>query len=117
MPRKIERSLHELYSQDPERADAIVFGRRSGVHRRGFLNGAGLAAMGLAVGGSIRFADDWPAGLIPAAFAQGAASQPSGGLAPAPSGPKALEFPGKEKGLTLLGDRPLVAETPEHMLG
>jgi len=116
MSREIERSLHELYSQDPERADAMVFGRRSGVHRRGFLNGAGLTAMGLAVGGSIRFADDMPAGLIPAAFAQGAVSQPSSVPAPAPTGPKALEFPGKERGLTVLGDRPLVAETPEHML-
>jgi hypothetical protein len=41
---KIERSLVELYLADPERADALVFGRRSGVSRRGFLNGAGLAA-------------------------------------------------------------------------
>jgi sulfite oxidase len=32
-----------------------------------------------------------------------------------PAGPKVLDYPGKEK-LVLLGDRPLVAETPEAML-
>ena len=40
-----ERSLEELYAQDPERADAVVFGRKANLSRRGFLNGAGLAAM------------------------------------------------------------------------
>ena len=56
-----ERSLEELYAQDPERADAVVFGRKANPSRRGFLNGAGLAAMGAAVGGSIPFADNMPA--------------------------------------------------------
>jgi DMSO/TMAO reductase YedYZ molybdopterin-dependent catalytic subunit len=113
---KIERSLDELYSHDPERADAVVFGRRTNVSRRGFLNGAGLAAMGAAVGGTIPFAANMPAGLIPSAMAQ--SSPPaSGSAAPAaPAGPKILEFPGKDKGLIVLGDRPLVAETPEQML-
>ena len=36
-----ERSLEELYRDDPERADALVFGRRVDVSRRGFLGGAG----------------------------------------------------------------------------
>jgi sulfite oxidase len=45
---KTERSIDELYAQDPERADATVFGRKTGpdktgVDRRGFLGGAGLA--------------------------------------------------------------------------
>lgn len=53
MTRKRERKLEEIYAQDPERADAIAFGRTTGVSRRGFLNGAGLAAMGAAVGGTI----------------------------------------------------------------
>lgn len=113
MTRKTERSLQELYGQDPERADAVVFGRRTGVDRRGFLNGAGLAAMGAAVGGSIPFAGNMPAGLIPSALAQTA---PAAAPAAAPAGPKHLEFPGKDKGLVVLGDRPLVAETPEHLL-
>jgi sulfite oxidase len=112
---KIERSLVELYLADPERADALVFGRRSGVSRRGFLNGAGLAAMGTAVGGAIPFADHVPSGLIPAALAQGA---PGSGQSPqaAPKGPEPLNFPGKDSGLVVLGDRPLVAETPEPLL-
>src|SRR5262245_19645685 len=103
---KIERSLAELYT-DPERADALVFGRRTGVNRRGFLGGTGLAAMSAAVGGAIPFAVNMPGGLVPAAFAQGA--EP-------PKGPQYLNFPGKSDKLVVLGDRPLVAETPEHVL-
>ena len=68
MPGKTERSLEELYQDDPERADAVAFGRRTGLDRRGFLGGTGLAAMGAAVGGSIPFAENMPAGLIPAAL-------------------------------------------------
>ena len=100
---------------DPERADAVVFGRRTDVSRRGFLGGAGLAAMSAAVGGPIVFAATMPGGLIPAAFAQEAKKD-----APARrshlQGPQKLEFPGKDTGLVVLGDKPLVAETPEHLL-
>ena len=115
---KIERSFDELYIADPERADAEVFGRRTGVSRRGFLNGAGLAALGAAVGGAIPFSSNMPAGLVPAAMAQGAARPPSpaGAAGAAGKGPQPLEFPGKNPGLVVLGDRPLVAETPEHLL-
>jgi DMSO/TMAO reductase YedYZ molybdopterin-dependent catalytic subunit len=113
MTRTIERSLNELYGDDPERADSIVFGRRAGVNRRGFFNGAGLAAMGAAVGGAIPFSATMPAGLVPAALAQ-APSAP-GGQAPA-KGPQPLNFPGKDPGLVVLGDRPLVAEAPEQLL-
>jgi DMSO/TMAO reductase YedYZ molybdopterin-dependent catalytic subunit len=97
-----ERSIGELYRSDPERADFEVFGRRTGVSRRGFLGGAGLVGMTAAVGGAIPFAANLPAGLVPAAMAQGA--------------DKAFSFPGKVDGLTLLGDSPFVAETPEHLL-
>jgi sulfite oxidase len=119
---RTERSIDELYADDPERADAVVFGRKANLDRRGFLNGAGLAAMGAAVGGTIPFAANMPAGLVPAALAQGAPqaspppSPPAAAAPPASAGPKILEFPGKESGLVVLGDRPLVAETPEHML-
>ena len=64
MPRKTERSIEELYQDDPERADAAVFGRKTGVDRRGFLGGSGLAAMSAVVGGAIPFAANMPAGLI-----------------------------------------------------
>jgi len=106
MSGKIERSLEELYG-DPERADALVFGRETGVSRRGFLGGTGLAAMSAAVGAAIPFAANMPGGLVPAALAQGA--EP-------PKGPQYLNFPGKSDKLVVLGDRPLVAETPEQVL-
>jgi len=110
----IERSITELYAEDPERADAVVFGRKSGVDRRGFLGGAGLAAMGAAVGGSIPFAANMPGGLIPAAHAQSGPATPP--PASAPKGPPTLKFPGKSDKLVVLGERPLVAETPEQLL-
>jgi DMSO/TMAO reductase YedYZ molybdopterin-dependent catalytic subunit len=97
-----QRGLLELYRDDPERADALVFGRRAGPGRRGFLRGAGLAAFGAAVGGAVPFSARMPAGLVPAAVAQGAA-------------PKLLRMDGKAE-LVILGERPLVAETPEHLL-
>jgi sulfite oxidase len=109
-----ERTIHELYGDDPERADALVFGRVPDMRRRGFLGGAGLAAISAAVGGPIPFAATMPGGLIPAAQAQ-PSGPPSGSAAP-PKGPQPLNFPGKDEGLVVLGDRPLVAETPEHLL-
>ncbi len=107
-----ERSIEELYRDDPERADAIAFDRRSTPSRRGFLGGSGLAAMSVALGGAIPFAEHMPQGLIPAAFAQTAPSGPP----PAPKGPQYLKFPGKSDKLVVLGERPLVAETPENLL-
>ncbi len=104
MATRRERGFFELYRDDPERADSIVFGRRTGVGRRGFLQGAGLTAMGVAVGGAIPFADRFPSGFIPAAFAQAAAG-----------GPKPLKMDGKAE-IMVIQERPLNAETPEHML-
>jgi sulfite oxidase len=106
-----ERLLEELYADDPERADAEAFGRKTGLDRRGFLGGAGLAAMSAAVGGAIPFAANMPGALIPAALAQPAAAPPA-----APKGPQYLKFPGKSDKLVVLGERPLVAETPESQL-
>jgi len=107
---KRERSLDELYRDDPERADALLYDRKSGPSRRGFLGGAGVAAMGAVVGGSIPFSQNMPAGLVPTALAQNTPP------APESKGPQHLEFPGKDKGLVVIGDRPLVAETPENLL-
>ena len=86
MSGKFERSIEELYRDDPERADAVAFDRKTGVDRRGFLGGAGLAAVGAAVGGAIPFAANMPGGMIPAALAQ---STPP---AAAPKGPQYLNF-------------------------
>lgn len=108
MSRKPERGFIELYRNDPERAEALIFGRRAGPSRRGFLKGAGLASMAAAVGGAIPFAANMPAGLVPAAFAQAASGT-------APAAPKMLQMAGKVP-LILLQEKPLVAETPEHLL-
>jgi sulfite oxidase len=93
-----ERSIQELYRDDPERADALAWGRR------GALKGSALAAMGVALGAAIPFAGSMPRGLLPAALAQGGAQ-----------GPQYIELPGKTR-LILQGERPLVAETPETLL-
>ncbi|MBT8067090.1 MAG: sulfite oxidase [Gammaproteobacteria bacterium] len=96
-----QRGIHELYGDDPVKADELVFGRKSdAVSRRGFLTKGGLAAMSAAVGATIPFAHLMPRGLIPAALAQT---------------PTPFEIPGKE-GLVILNDRPVNAETPAHLL-
>jgi sulfite oxidase len=110
-----ERSIGELYADDPERADASVFGRKTDTSRRGFLGGAGLAAMSAAVGGPVVFAANMPSGLIPAALAQEARTE-APGTAPAAKGSQRLNLPGKDGGLIVLSDKPLVAETPERLL-
>src|SRR5262245_46680146 len=110
--KKAERSASELYADDPERADAVVFGRRVGISKRGFVCGAGLAGMSSVLGGPIAFSSLMPAGLIPAALAQTPAPT-TGSL---PSGPVRLDFPGKDLGLMVLNDIPLAAETPERLL-
>ena len=95
------RGIHALYQRDPEMADRLVWGRESHpVTRRGFLRGAGLAAMTTAVGASIPYAAFMPGGLIPAAYAQ--SDEP-------------FSIAGKD-GLHILNDRPLNAETPAHLL-
>ena len=100
---KTERSIQELYRDDPDRGDAIAFGRR------GALKGTALAAMGAAVGGAIPFAGHMSSGTLPALFARPAAAQGAGAQ------PAVLRMDGKGP-LILLQERPLVAETPEHLL-
>lgn len=95
------RGLHELYAEDPIKADELVWNRETDKgSRRGFLKRGGLLAMATAIGASIPFSKNMPAGLIPAAFAQ--SNEP-------------FAIPGKE-GLIILNDRPLNAETPPHLL-
>jgi DMSO/TMAO reductase YedYZ molybdopterin-dependent catalytic subunit len=98
--KRTERGLFELYAEDPERADALAFGRRTHTDRRGFLRGAGLAAVAAAVGAHLPFHRNYPAGLIPAALAET---------------PGGFVLDGKD-GLKLLSDRPINAETPAHLL-
>src|SRR5215216_404520 len=78
--------------------------------RRGFLSSTGLAAMGAIVGSTMPLSGN-SAG-IPSAHAQAGPV-----AAPAPEkGPQYLKFPGKNEGLVVLGEKPLVAETPESLL-
>jgi DMSO/TMAO reductase YedYZ molybdopterin-dependent catalytic subunit len=90
--------LFEIYAEDPELADKLVFGRVPHTDRRGFLRGAGLATMGALVGAAIPFHRNMPAGFIPEAMAA-----------------TGFEIKGKN-GLTVLNDRPVNAETPAHLL-
>ena len=90
--------LFKLYEEDPELADRVIFGRVPHQDRRGFLRGAGLAAMGAVVGATIPFHRSMPSGFIPVAMAQT---------------PGAIT--GKD-GLTVYNDRPVNAETPAHLL-
>ncbi len=95
---KSERDIFELYAEDPEKADKLLFGRVSNPDRRGFLKGAGLATMAAMVGATIPFHRWMPAGFIPAALAE-----------------EPFRIDGKE-GLTILNDRPVNAECPAHLL-
>ena len=96
-----KKGLHELYAENPEMADELLWGRKiDQVSRRGFLRGSGLAAMTAVLGASIPFARYMPGGLIPAALAQSDES---------------FSIPGKS-GLIILNDRPINAETPAHLL-
>jgi DMSO/TMAO reductase YedYZ molybdopterin-dependent catalytic subunit len=100
-----------LRPDDPRPSDTAALGDRVDRSRRGFLGGTGLAAIGAFIGGAMPFENSAGIGLaIPGAHAQT-------GAAPAqPKGPQYLKFPGKNEGLVVLGDRPLVAETPESLL-
>ncbi|ELB2101095.1 molybdopterin-dependent oxidoreductase [Vibrio parahaemolyticus] len=94
------QGIYKYYENNPKSADEKVFGRVSYPDRRGFLKGAGLATMAAALGGFIPFHRNMPAGIIPAAFAEGLDD---------------VMIEGKD-GLTVLNDRPMNAETPPHLL-
>ena len=93
----MSRGLFELYREDPDKADHLLFGRVTHPDRRGFLKNAGLATMAALVGGTIPFHRSMPAHLLPVALAEESVIQ------------------GKD-GLVVLNDRPLSAETPAHLL-
>lgn len=97
---KTTTGIRALYAKDAAHADWLAFGRVAHADRRGFLRGAGLAAMGAAIGAAIPFHRSMPSGLIPAALAQTT---------------EAFALEGKD-GLTILNDRPINAETPPHLL-
>ena len=106
MLRETQQAPSDLTAGAPHGADGVSSSRRR------FLGGTGLAAVGAAIGSAMPFSNE-PGSLIPPAAAQGAA--PAAAPA-APKGPQHLKFPGKNERLVVLGDRPLVAETPESLL-
>ena len=82
-------------------------GIRLDTSRRRFLGGTALAATGAVIGNILPLSGD--GGGIPQAHAQAAAPA-------AAKGPQYLKFPGKNDKLVVLGEKPLVAETPESLL-
>jgi DMSO/TMAO reductase YedYZ molybdopterin-dependent catalytic subunit len=96
----VNKGIRELYASDPQRADWLLFGRRSDpLTRRGFLSG--LSAMSAVLGAEVVFGRFMPAGLIPAALAEEVSE---------------FAIEGKHPGLIVLNDRPVNAETPAHLL-
>jgi sulfite oxidase len=83
---------HEFSCDERERAGAAS--------RRSVLKGASLAALSAAFGVAIPFGRFMPEGYLRVALAQEAK----------------LDLPGKSPELVVIGDKPLVAETPAHML-
>ena len=101
MSEKKERGLWELYTKDPEKADAEIWGRKpNSLTRRGFIKKSGLAAVTMAIGSQIPFFRNMPDGFIPLAFAE-------------TNDQKVIE--GKD-GLIVLNDRPINIEPPAHFL-
>ena len=101
MAGKKERGLWELYSKDPEKADAEIWeGKPTSFSRRGFLKKTGLASMSLAIGSQIPFLRYMPDGFIPLALAETK---------------NKLIIEGKE-GLVVLNDRPVNLEPYAHLL-
>lgn len=101
MTKKLQRGLHELYAEDANLADKLVWDREvHPVTRRGFLKQGSLLAMTAVLGMQIPFARYMPGGLIPVALAEEETP---------------FELVGKE-GLTILNDRPINAETSAHLL-
>ena len=100
MKKKI--GLHQLYRENPEKADQLLWGRTHGSpSRRGFLKKSALAAMSMALGAEMVFANHFPEGMIPAGLA---------------FSEEDFQLPGKHPGLVVLNDKPINAETPAHLL-
>ncbi len=100
--KKKQIGIHELYAQDPIEADRLVWGRETDpASRRGFIKKSALAAMSMVLGAKMVFAENFPAGLIPAGLAE--SDQP-------------FAFPGKHPDLIVLNDKPINLETPAHLL-
>lgn len=96
------RSIAELYADNPEAADKLLWDREVNPEsRRGFLKKSSLLAMTAVVGSHIPFASQMPGGLIPIALANADVK---------------IDTHGKHAELILLEERPFTMETPAHLL-
>jgi len=96
-----EKGIHELYTQDPIKADELLWGRVGKSNRRGFIRKSAFAAMSVVLGSKMVFADNFPVGMIPAGLAHTS---------------EAFSLPGKSPNLVILNDKPVNAETPPEYL-
>jgi sulfite oxidase len=117
MPGIMEDSIEQSRRDDSRHPEANTAPAASGTDasRRRFLGASGLLTVGAAVGGTIPLTAGLQGAIVSTAYAQA----PAGGAAPgaaAPKGPQLLKYPGKDEKLVVLGERPLVAETPESLL-
>jgi DMSO/TMAO reductase YedYZ molybdopterin-dependent catalytic subunit len=76
--------------------------QNASLDRRGFFKKSGILALVTAVGSEIPFVRNLPGGLVPVAMAAPTMAE--------------LNIPGKSLELVVLGDKPVVAETPPHLL-
>ncbi len=97
MKKQEHTPISRFYAEDPEAAERRLLGRITYPDRRGFLKGAGLAALGGLLGTFVPYHRNMPLGLIPVALADSDI------------------IVGKD-GLIVLNDRPMNAETPPHLL-
>jgi DMSO/TMAO reductase YedYZ molybdopterin-dependent catalytic subunit len=83
------------------------------ISRRSFLGSVAVASLGAAIDPTVSLSTTVSSGVLPTVLAQGAPT-PSG--AAQTQGAQPPDYPGKDKGLVILGERLRVAETPEHLL-
>ena len=109
MPERIN-AAEEAHQDDPERAHQQPL-LQNRPRSTWLPRGTGAAAMGERCCGKHPVRSQHAGRADPGgAHAQGAPRLPP------PKGPQYLKFPGKNEGLVVLGEKPLVAETPESLL-
>ena len=95
MTREFQRSLQQSHIDGPAHVR---------MSRRGFLGEVSLVGLGAATGAMAPFLPNLPGAVMPSALAQG---QGAPGEPTQPAGPQPLDYPGKDKSLAVLGERPL----------
>ena len=113
MTGRTERSIEELYGDDAERADALVFGREIGAKPTWFSQRRRACRDERRRRRCDPVCGQYAGWLDSGRYGAGLGALPT---PPAKKGPIYLNYPGKNDKLVVIGERPLVAETPEHLL-